>query len=150
MKILSLLLGSLAFVASVDAQYFSEGWKPGKAVPSKQPSTPSTGATEAPKPTRTGRPSLKELSSMLDLSHLLASGPVVSLAARAGINMTEKLAIARSHKFWDERITLIDDDNYGDLIVNETMTVEEEKSRVWFLVMYVCLFLLLLLLSHLH
>ena len=74
---------------------------------------------------------------MLDLTNLLATGPVASLAARAGINITEKLADIKSRKFWDDRVTLIDDDNYEDLIVNETMTEEDEKSRVWFVVMYV-------------
>ena len=74
---------------------------------------------------------------MFDLSNLLATGPVASLAARAGINITERLATAKSHKFWDDRVTLIDDDNYGDLIVNETLTKEEEKDRLWFVVMYV-------------
>jgi len=74
---------------------------------------------------------------MLDLTNLLATGPVASLAARAGINITEKLADIKSRKFWDDRVTLIDDDNYEDLIVNETMTEEEEKSRVWFVVITV-------------
>lgn len=74
---------------------------------------------------------------MFDLTNLLATGPVVSLAARVGINITEKLAAAKSHKFWDDRVTLIDDDNYEDLIVNETMTKEEETNRIWFVVMYV-------------
>jgi len=76
---------------------------------------------------------------MLDLTNLLASGPVASLAARAGINITEKLAVIKSRKFWDSRVTLIDDDNYGELVVNETLTEDEEKERVWFVVMYVLL-----------
>jgi hypothetical protein len=123
----------------VTAQYFSEGWAPGKAVP--KPSSTTLGpaqATQASKP-KAGLPSLKELSSMLDLTNLLASGPVASLAARAGINITEKLAVIKSRKFWDSRVTLIDDDNYGELIVNETLTEDEEKERVWFVVMYVLL-----------
>jgi len=74
---------------------------------------------------------------MFDLTNLLATGPVASLAARVGINITEKLAAAKSRKFWDDRVTLIDDDNYEDLIVNETMTEDEEKVRMWFVVMYV-------------
>ncbi|KIM76429.1 hypothetical protein PILCRDRAFT_12851 [Piloderma croceum F 1598] len=134
MKFLALLLGSLVFAASTNAQYFSAGWAPGKAVPT----TTSTGfdpagATQASN-SKPGRPSLKELSSMFDLTNLLATGPVASLAARVGINITEKLAAAKSRKFWDDRVTLIDDDNYEDLIVNETMTKEEEKDRMWFVV----------------
>lgn len=72
---------------------------------------------------------------MFDLSNLLASGPVASLAARAGINISEKLAEVKSRKLWDDRIPLITDDNYEEIIVNEPMTEEEEKDRVWFLVM---------------
>jgi hypothetical protein len=74
---------------------------------------------------------------MFDLSNLLASGPVASLAARAGINITEKLAEVKSRKLWDDRIPLITDENYGELIVNETLTEGEEKNRVWFLVITV-------------
>ena len=74
---------------------------------------------------------------MLDLTNILASGPVASLAARAGINITEKLADIKSHKFWDDRVTTIDDDNYEDIIVNEALTEKEEKDRVWFVIMYV-------------
>lgn len=71
---------------------------------------------------------------MLDLSNLLASGPVASLAARAGINISEKLAEVKSRKLWDDRIPLVTDDNYEELIVKEPMTEREEKDRVWFLV----------------
>lgn len=72
---------------------------------------------------------------MLDLSNLLASGPVASLAARAGINISEKLAEVKSRKLWDDRIPLVTDDNYEELIVKEPMTEREEKDRVWFLIM---------------
>jgi len=140
MRFLSLLLGSLAFFASANAQYFSDGWAPGKAVPSKPAASPTgfdpAGATGATKP-KPGRPSLKDLSAMFDLTNLLTTGPVASLAARAGINITERLAVIKSHKYWDDRITLIDDENYRDLIVNEALTEEEEKERVWFVVITV-------------
>jgi len=74
---------------------------------------------------------------MFDLTNLLASGPVASLAARAGINISEKLAEVRSRKLWDDRIPLITDENYEELIVNETLAEAEEKDRVWFLVITV-------------
>jgi hypothetical protein len=139
MKFLTLLLGSLV-TASANAQYFSAGWAPGKAVPSSS-ATSSTvfnppGSTPASKP-KAEFPSLKDLTSMLDLTNILASGPVASLAARAGINITQKLADIKSHKFWDDRVTIIDDDNYEDIIVNEALTEKEEKDRVWFVIMYV-------------
>ena len=38
---------------------------------------------------------------------------------------------------WDERIPLITDENYGELIVNETLTAQEERERIWFLIVYV-------------
>lgn len=142
MKFLVMLLGFLAFTVSVDAQYFSEGWAPGKAVPKSTASTTSfgvPGSTTASKP-KPGLPSLKELLSMLDLTNLLATGPVTSLAARAGINITQKLADIKLRKFWDDRITLIDDDNYEDLIVNESFAEEDEKDRVWFVVMYATMY----------
>lgn len=80
-------------------------------------------------------PSLKDLSSMFDLSNLLTSGPVAHLAARAGINISEKLAEIKSRKLWDDRIPFITDDNYEELVVNEPMTEKEETDRVWFLIM---------------
>lgn len=140
MKLLAVLLSSLALTVSTNAQYFSEGWAPGKAAPSKAPETATTTTGYTPQATPTsarplGLPSIRELLKMADLSNILASGPVVELAARVGINMTDKLAKAQN--YWDDRVPLITDDNYGDLIVNETMSEQEEKDRVWFVVMYV-------------
>jgi hypothetical protein len=138
MKLTTLLLGSLALTASANAQYFSGGWAPGKAVPTKVAASSSSYAPEATSTkTSPGISSLKDLSSMFDLSNLLASGPVASLAARAGINISEKLAEVKSRTLWDDRIPLITDDNYEDIIVNEPMTEKEEKDRVWFLVITV-------------
>jgi hypothetical protein len=136
MKLLAIMLGSLALTTSANANYFSSGWAPGKAVPSK--AAPSAGFV--PEATPTSKPtisSLKDLSAMFDLTNLLASGPVASLAARAGINISEKLAEVRSRKLWDDRIPLVTDENYEELIVNETLAEAEEKDRVWFLVITV-------------
>jgi hypothetical protein len=37
-------------------------------------------------------------------------------------------------EIWDTRIPLITDENYNDIIVNEVLTEEEAKNRVWFLI----------------
>jgi hypothetical protein len=67
---------------------------------------------------------------------MLSNGPVSQLFNRWGINITERLEAAKANtEIWDSRIPLITDDNYNDLIVNEVLTTEEEKDRVWFLVM---------------
>ncbi|KAF8897868.1 hypothetical protein BD779DRAFT_1667782 [Infundibulicybe gibba] len=63
--------------------------------------------------------------------------PFVSLFARFGVNITERLKDARQAALWDERVQLITDDNYRDLIVNEELGEQEEKDRVWFLVISV-------------
>ncbi|KAI6034619.1 hypothetical protein PISMIDRAFT_19671 [Pisolithus microcarpus 441] len=38
---------------------------------------------------------------------------------------------------WDERIPLITDLNYRDVIVDEELSTEEEEKRVWFLIIFV-------------
>ena len=38
---------------------------------------------------------------------------------------------------WDERIPFITDENFEELIVNEPLTEQEEKDRLWFIVMCV-------------
>lgn len=125
-------LGLTAFVASASAQYFSDGWAPG------QPATttiPTASSSSKPSPSPTSAPTI---GSLFDLSNILSSDPFASLFARVGVNITDKLGAARAKaKFWDDRIPLITDDNYGSLIVNETMTEDEENERVWFIVMQV-------------
>jgi len=73
---------------------------------------------------------------LFDISKILTSEPLVSLFQRAGLNITEKLegAIEKS-KLWDDRVPLITDDNYSNLIVNEPLTEQEEHNRVWIIVM---------------
>lgn len=71
---------------------------------------------------------------MFDLTNLLTSGPVAKWAAKAGYNITEKISEAKSRKIWDDRIPLITDENYEDMVVNETLTAAEEDKRVWFIV----------------
>lgn len=74
---------------------------------------------------------------MFDLTNLLTSGPVAKLAAKAGYNITEKLSEVKSRKIWDDRIPLITDENYEDMVVNESLTADEEDKRVWFIVVSV-------------
>lgn len=145
MRLLALLLGALSLSAPAHAQYFSKGWAPGdKPVTSATPATTSAGYTPpsaAATPTKaasllpTKIPTLKELSEMLELSNLLAAPPIAALAAKVGINVTERLADLKAHKYWDARVPLITDENYAAMVVNETMSEEEEKERVWFVIM---------------
>ncbi|KAI0303993.1 hypothetical protein BC826DRAFT_1089259 [Russula brevipes] len=114
MRLATLALVPLAFVPPSCAQYFSAGWAPGQAVPSD---TPSTSSFE-PEPTASPR--------------CARASP---LFARFGINITEHLESTQaSSQVWDDRIPLVTDDNYDNLIVNEVLTKEEEKHRVWFLI----------------
>ena len=124
MRFLPLALGALSLAGSASAQYFSEGWKPGKPV-----SKGATGFTYQPAPTgvttesstegssRATGPS-KGLLSLFSLESLLQTAPVQALFGRAGVNITEKLEAARAHSsIWDERIPLLTDENYEDLVV---------------------------------
>ena len=137
-------LGIAAIFSSVSsAQYLSEGWKPGQVV-----TTSTTGqsyeptlVTSASDGANSGQPTAKAkgLASLFDLSTYLELPPVQALLGRAGVNITEKLESARAAaKVWDERIPLITDYNYNDVIVEEEFdTLEEERDRVWFIIMFV-------------
>ncbi|PAV21035.1 hypothetical protein PNOK_0366200 [Pyrrhoderma noxium] len=134
-------LGIAAIFSSVSsAQYLSEGWKPGQVV-----TTSTTGqsyeptlVTSASDGANSGQPTAKAkgLASLFDLSTYLELPPVQALLGRAGVNITEKLESARAAaKVWDERIPLITDYNYNDVIVEEEFdTLEEERDRVWFII----------------
>lgn len=143
----SLLSLSLAPLAS--AQYFSAGWAPGQPVPTL-PSTPpppshqspqSPLAPPAPPAPKPSLPSLTELSDKFSLQNILSSRPVSALFDKAGINITERLANAQVNQFWDKRIPLITDENWEEVIVNEELTEEEERERVWFILMCVLVLL---------
>lgn len=134
MKLSALLLAALCVPAS--AQYFSEGWAPGKAVPT------ATQAAPAFDPSKHTAAAAAAPPAQADgfLGKLLTTGPLGTLLGRAGVNVTERLAAAQqSLELWDPRIPIISDDNYKDIIVNEELTEEEERDRVWFLVMCVIL-----------
>jgi hypothetical protein len=136
MRLNTFALVALAFVAPSCAQYFSAGWTPGQAVPTHtpEPSSSSLGAETTPLPPPPPPPSGQ---SRFDLSHILSSGPVSQFLNRFGINVTESLEAARGAlpEIWDSRIPLVTDDNFNELIVNEELTDEEEKHRVWLLIM---------------
>ncbi|PBK93860.1 hypothetical protein ARMGADRAFT_1079355 [Armillaria gallica] len=117
------------------AQYFSEGWKPGQAVPSEVPvptSTPfSANSQEKSAPLQP-----TDLLKLFEVKTWLTSEPAVALFSRFGVNITERLAAAEVLP-WDNRIPLITDDNYEEVIVNEELTEVEEEERIWALLMFV-------------
>ncbi|KAI0797113.1 hypothetical protein C8Q75DRAFT_743507 [Abortiporus biennis] len=143
MKLFSALVSLSSLSVLVNAQYFSEGWKPGQAHP------PRDAQWSPPPPSQTGSlqdsvsPQSKATSSpasLFDVTNILQSGPVASLFGKFGINVTEGLEVAKARveqqsKVWDERIPLITDDNYEDIIVNEQFeSPEEEEKRLWFVI----------------
>jgi hypothetical protein len=129
MRLITLAFAALALVAPSAAQYFSTGWTPGQAVPTVTPDASSFD----PKPPTFPPP--REGESRFSLSYILSTGPATQLFNRLGINITERLEAAKNNsEIWDGRIPLITDDNYNDLIVKEVLSEEEEKSRVWLLI----------------
>jgi hypothetical protein len=68
------------------------------------------------------------------LHGVLTSAPVASLFSKIGIDISKTL---ENPDYWDERIPLITDDNYNDIVVNELLTEEEEEARTWAIIMSV-------------
>lgn len=118
------ILSWVLFLGLADAQYFSEGWKPGQALTSEPPAQKIPTATAAA-PAKTG--------GFFDINNILTSEPVSGLFSAFGINISEKVAAANTLP-WDDRIQLITDSNYEEIIVQEGMTPEEEKERIWALI----------------
>ncbi|KAH9948791.1 hypothetical protein B0H21DRAFT_689421 [Amylocystis lapponica] len=139
MKVFIPLFASLACTASVGAQYFSAGWSPGQPAPPYQAPSPATAAARpsvAPPPPNAA-PAASD-GGLFDISRILTSGPVDQLFSKMGVNITEKMELAKKDAIiWDPRIPLITDYNYDELIVNEPLTPEEEEDRVWFLIITV-------------
>lgn len=128
MALMKVFAGILCIVLAVHAEVFqySSGWSPGQKPTQVAP--PSSAPTYSPSPAQPGK---------FGWSSLLTSGPIGSLLSRSGINVTEKLAEAqeKSKLPWDDRITMITDSNYEELIFNEEfVTPEEEAERVWFII----------------
>jgi hypothetical protein len=130
MKLNALAFVALVFVPPSTAQYFSAGWIPGQVVPTAVPSASSF------KPETTSLYPSRRGESRFSLSKILSAGPIGHLFESLGINITERLEAAQANsEIWDERIPLITDENYNNDIVNEALTEEEAKDRVWFLIM---------------
>ncbi|TFK55412.1 hypothetical protein OE88DRAFT_1672021 [Heliocybe sulcata] len=118
-----LQLASLAYLAvCVSGQYFSEGWQPGQPVPSANPERALRPGASPPQ----GAPG----QAQQDSAGLL--GAVSGLLEKAGINITKNTGPG-----WDERVPLITDANYEEMVVNEELMPEEEEERAWFIVVTV-------------
>ncbi|GJE87291.1 hypothetical protein PsYK624_033740 [Phanerochaete sordida] len=128
MKATALFTAALAVcVAPAHAQYFSDGWQPGQPAQAAAPTPAQGGAAPAYTPA--------PAAGKFDFTKMIADGPVGGLLAKAGINLTTALnASAQLAELWDARIPLVHDDNWDELIVQETLTPEEEQRRTWFLV----------------
>lgn len=130
MRFIPALLSCLTIVtfANGEAFQYSPGWSPGQATKA----TPSASTAVPFKPSSSG--------GQFSWTSLLTSGPLGTLFARSGINMTERVTEAQRKANmlpWDDRIPMITDDNFEQLIFNETFaTPEEEEARLWFLVVY--------------
>ena len=143
MKLSGILFSSLLCVASVRAQYFSAGWTPGQPAPKEAEAAPAPeaeytfDASSHPAPPPRAAPDTSKLGFGDRIMVNILSSPTVQwMAGKVGMNITE--AVERGSKGpWDDRIPLITDENYDDLIVNEQLTDEELRDRVWILVMCV-------------
>ncbi|KAH6914813.1 hypothetical protein BKA70DRAFT_1257111 [Coprinopsis sp. MPI-PUGE-AT-0042] len=135
-----LALGSL----SVQAQYFSEGWTPGQdAQPSAEPDivyNPGEPLQTPPQATPESQPQAKTTEAAVEptkksIFDYLDPDRLLGLALdKMGFNITAKM----EEKTWDQRIPLITDDNYEELILNEEFASEQESAdRVWAIVVTV-------------
>lgn len=150
MKFLSplLLFGTLfSFSTSVYAQYYSAGWQPGQQVVREDadaarewaPGDHPEGSPPPPVDTEVEHPA----DTPFQWSKILTEGPIGNVLLKVGLNYTaaKEEAERRKANMWDRRIPLITDDNYESLIVNEAFSnEEEERERVWFLIVCVKLF----------
>ncbi|KAI6040443.1 hypothetical protein EDC04DRAFT_2567093 [Pisolithus marmoratus] len=128
MRLQALSLSLLAIAGAVNAQYFSAGWAPGQPIPTEPATTASPASWSQP----TQKIHANTPSSFL--GELVTAGPVSAIMSLVGLNITGTRNVD-----WDERIPLITDSNYQDIIVNEELSTEEEEKRVWFLIMRVFL-----------
>ena len=133
MKLSAVALTLFLCVGSTTAQYFSMGWSPGHKASSDKPPAKAFAPPQASSSQTAAAAKNPSPNSLMD--KLLTSSPVSALLSSLGVNVSAALNV----KLWDERIQLITDDNYKDLIVNEQLTPEEEKERAWVLIMYACL-----------
>lgn len=148
MRLLVVLSSLLAACAPATAQYFDEGWKPGMPVRDQPPAqqyqgqqpfaVPPQAKPTVPSKSKTPLELYNQVADKISVENVLGSGPAVAIFDKFGINITDKLANAsKALDVWDKRVPLITDENYEDIIVNEEMTEEEARDRVWFLIMFV-------------
>ena len=143
MKLLSpiFLFGTLfSFSTSVYAQYYSAGWQPGQKTVREDvhtrewaPGDKFEGSPPPPVDTGVAPPA----ETPFHWSNFFTEGPIGNVLLKVGLNYTaaREEAERRKANMWDKRIPLITDKNYESLIVNETFSnEEEEKERVWFLI----------------
>jgi hypothetical protein len=125
----TLFCSTFIAIANGEAFQYSPGWSPGQSIKA----TPSANTPASFEARSSGGGQFSWMS-------LLTSGPIGKLFTSSGINMTEKLAEAQRQANdlpWDDRIPMIRDDNFEQLIFNETFaTEEEEEARLWFLMVY--------------
>jgi hypothetical protein len=137
---LLLLVSLFSFSTSVYAQYYSAGWQPDQNVVREgadarewTPGDRPEKITQAPSDADAAPPA----ETSFHWSKILTQGPIGDALLKVGLNFTaaRELAEHRKANMWDKRIPLVTDDNYQSLIVNETFSnEEEERERVWFLV----------------
>lgn len=124
MKLLALVL---VVAGLANAQYFSAGWTPGQPVPTLPAYTQSQVPPAQPAEMAGKHGATPRKASFLD--NLVTGGPLSALSSAIGLNITGTPPVV-----WDDRIPLITDSNYADLVGNEEMTPEEEQERVWFII----------------
>ncbi|KAG8824425.1 hypothetical protein FRC17_009094 [Serendipita sp. 399] len=120
---------ALIINAVATSAYFSKGWTPGadtstaaaKSVPSGAGGSASSVDGKASSP------------FTFDWTKLVSEGPIGNLFQLAGVNVTERLEqakLAAAVPPFDERVPLITDDNYEELILNP----DSPSDETWFLV----------------
>lgn len=126
-------LSFFLFTGSATAQYFSAGWSPGqKAKPAADSPAKAYVPGQSSVASESASAAIPSATATSFLGKLLTSKPAEALFSSFGVNISERL----NEKLWDERVQLITDDNYHDVIVNERLTAQQERDRVWVIIMY--------------
>jgi len=137
---LLLLVALFSLSASVCAQYYSAGWQPGQKVVREEADVREWAPgdhPEGPPPPPADTGAAPPAETPFHWSKILTEGPIGNALLKVGLNYSaaREEAERRKANMWDKRIPLITDGNYESLIVNETIsTEEEERERVWFLI----------------
>lgn len=128
---------SLALAAS--ANYISHGWQPGQSVTTKAAATTTPGFDPIRRSQSTAPASPAPPGGPTDSfwTKFFTTGALGDLLQSKGVNVTAAIEKARVSEEWDLRIPIVYDETFDEIIANETMTPEEEKERVWFIVLCV-------------